>query len=156
MRRAAGFTLLELMLVLVLIGIGTSLAVISADRWAGRAQEQRWTDRTHQELRRLRNKAVLSGRPVQAVLDFKAASLSSQGTLLLQLPERFALRPDPAGTAALQAPSQPDERLELMFYPDGAVRQARFALVLPSGRQQVFSLARISGRIERVPIAASR
>ena len=49
MQAIRGFSLLELLLVLVLIGIGTSLGVASVDRLAGRAQEQRVTDQLQQE-----------------------------------------------------------------------------------------------------------
>jgi len=70
MKKTAGFTLLELLLVLVLVGIGTGLAMVSVDQLAGRAEERRWLDRTQQELKRLRNRAVLSGASVEATLYF--------------------------------------------------------------------------------------
>lgn len=149
MRRAAGFTLLELLLVLTLIGIGTGLAVVSIDRLASRNEERQWMDRTLQELRRLRNQAVLQGRPVQATVDFAQARIDSGAGNTLALPEPYQLRP-------LTDEDPPLQRLNLVFFPDGSVQEARFALVPPKGPAQEFHLTRVSGRIERLPLGSAR
>ena len=148
MNKATGFTLLELLLVLVLIGIGTSLAIVSVDRLAERVQEKRWVDRTQQVLHRLRNKAVLGGTPVQAFVRFAEGTLSSRGQTLLQLPKGFQWQ-----TAAPDAPHGIENVLPLVFFPDGTMQDARFILETPSGLRQEFHLERISGRIERLDLA---
>ncbi len=156
MKNAAGFTLLELLLVLVLVGIGTGLAMVSVDQLAGRAEERRWLDRTQQELRRLRNKAVLGGVPVEATLYFGSGRIATAGGNVLVLPERYQFVAAEAGTASrprAAARSDDDEFLGLMFYPDGTMQEAAFLMKTPTGVQQQFHMARISGRIERKNVA---
>lgn len=151
MNKAAGFTLLELLLVLVLIGIGTGLVIVSVDRLAERTQEKRWIDRTQQVLHRLRNKAVLGGSPVQASVHFREGTLSSREEILLHLPKGFEWQ----ATTSDAHPGKED-RLSLVFFPDGAMLDARFILRTPSGLRQEFHLERISGRIERLDLAAAQ
>lgn len=151
---ALGFTLLELLLVLVLIGIGTGLAIVSVDQMALRANERHWIDRTQLELKRLRNKAVLGGSTVQALVDFQRGTIVQQVAakeqrLVLELPPRYQFRP------ALLVSSDVASGLALVFYPDGSLSEARFLIRTPTGMQQIFHLAKISGRIERQDLAAA-
>lgn len=150
MKKAAGFTLLELLLVLVLVGIGTGLAIVSVDRLAERMQEKRWIDRTQQVLHRLRNKAVLGGAPVQASIHFREGTLSSRDQTLLHLPKGFQWQ-----TTTSDAPSGKEDVLLMVFFPDGTMQDASFILETPSGVRQEFHLERISGRIERLDLAAA-
>lgn len=154
MKKTAGFTLLELLLVLVLVGIGTGLAMVSVDQLAGRAEERRWLDRTQQELKRLRNRAVLGGRAVEATLFFDSGRIALAGSNVLELPDRYRF----VATAAprvrtVAARSADEESLPLVFYPDGTMQEASFLVRTPTGVQQQFRLARISGRIERTDAA---
>lgn len=150
-RKAAGFTLLELLLVLVLVGIGTGLAIASVDRLSSRMHERQWLDRTQQQLLRLRNKAVLGGRPVAAVLDFDAGTLASPAAPTLQLPRGYQW----SAAAPRAAAAGGGDTLRLMFLPDGTVREAAFVMQTPSGQRAQFRLQAISGRIERLPLAAA-
>lgn len=154
MKKVAGFTLIELLLVLVLIGIGSGLAIASVDRLAGRTEELRLLDRTQQELRRLRNKAVLSGITVQATVHFDRRTISSRSRTTLELPERYRFYP--VTGSPLSDSSQAADQLELLFYPDGTTREANFGVLTPSGLHQEFHLERISGRIERLNVAATQ
>ncbi len=143
-RRSAGFTLVELLVVLVLVGIGVGIAAFSVDRLADRARERQWLDRTHQELKRLRNRAVLSGQAVDAVVRFDSGELRQQGgRAVVRLPEnyRFA-RAQATGADDLQLASE-----ALRFFPDGSVKESRFFLETPSGTRYGFHLAQVSGRI---------
>lgn len=152
MKKAAGFTLIELLLVLVLVGIGTGLAIVSVDRLASRTEERRWLDRTQQELRRLRNKSVLSGAPVQATLHFERRTITTRSGTTLALPARYVLSAVPANQPS--GTTQSADRLELLFYPDGTMQEAHFAMATPTGIRQEFHLERVSGRIERINVAA--
>lgn len=146
---ARGFTLLELLLVLVLIGIGTSVAIISTNSLTGRASEKQWSDRTQHVLRGLRNKAVLSARPVLAEINFQTGSISSGDKALLVLPIQFQYRSagvTNSGAGSTTASSQ------IEFYPDGTMTSAQFLLISPGGTQEAFSLEAVSGRIRRSKI----
>lgn len=145
-----GFTLLELLLVLVLIAIGSVFAIASVDRLAGRLDERRWADVTQQTLTKLRNQAVLRGELVTANLDMDAGKiLQDQGdevVQLLVLPHayHFAMPVGAAG-AAVETVSQ----LPLYFYPDGTMDEAIFDLVLPSDGRRRYHLQRFTGKIAR-------
>ena len=145
----AGFTLLELILVLFIVGLGSLLAVASLDRIAVGAGERQWSDRTWQSLKRLRQHAVTQGEIVQATLDVEGGTLiavvgSTAVDVRLDLPEGFRFAP--GSDAAQEAPSGP---IALRFYPDGSAQSQRFALHMPSGASQLFAISGLSGRIWR-------
>lgn len=153
MKKAAGFTLIELLLVLVLIGIGTGLAIVAVDRLAGRTEERRWLDRTEQELRRLRNKAVLGGVPVEAALDFGYGTITVLEKSVLELPKNYRFRP--AAELSSAETSLSSDRLALIFYPDGTLQEASFAMVTPKGLRQEYHLEKVSGRITSFHVSAT-
>lgn len=148
--KASGFTLLELLLVLVLIGIGTGMAFMSTDRLAARAADRRLGDQTQHGLRQLRNKAILTATPVRGKLDFEHGTLSFSGRTIVSLPSQAKYRPT---TDAAVSSSRSDAVLELTFFPDGTTNNAQFLLVAPSGAQELFRLEGISGRIGRNKVA---
>ena len=148
----SGFTLIELLLVLVLIGIGTSLAIVSVDQLANRSQERRWLDRMQQELRRMRNQAVLSGRPVQATVDFERGTISGRSDVRFELPVGYGL--SSIHEASPADASESSGQLELLFFPDGTMLEAAFAMMTPGGVRQEFHMEPVSGRIERTDVAA--
>jgi general secretion pathway protein H len=144
-----GFSLLELLLVLVLVGIGVSLAVVSVDRMASRSQERQWLDKTYQSLRKLRNRAIFSSSPVEAVILFENAEIKTpaavdNGVSVLRLPKKYTFSALPATIPLSSEPSS----LVIVFYPDGTMRDAVFYLHTPSGHIQGFRLLDVSGRIE--------
>lgn len=148
-----GFTLLELVIVLAVIGFASLLAVASLDRMASSAAERNWSDRTLHELRRMRLLAASRGDVIQGVLDRRQAiltwtDLAAGETGRLELPENFAWAWGEGGFA--QAPSSTeDPTLVLRFYPDGSAIGREFRLLLPSGRSHVFHVNGVSGRIWR-------
>lgn len=150
----AGFTLLELLIVLALIAIASVFSVAAIDKLAGRLEQRRWSDLTQQSLTKLRNKAVMGGAVVMAVVDFDGGELLHVGSdsqrQLLVLPKAFQfVAPASAGTA-----DEPVRTMPLYFYPDGTMDEAVFDLVLPSEGRRRFHLARFTGKIERTVVDA--
>jgi prepilin-type N-terminal cleavage/methylation domain-containing protein len=153
MRRADGFTLFELLIVLVLIGLAGSLAVSSVDRIAGRSEETRWVDRTQQELLRLRNRAVFAGLSIQAEVDFIGGEIRLAGTapqVLVLLPSRYAFAPVMPELPPGAAPVAPPDVAVVVFNPDGTATDLHFALLLPNSYEQRFRVTGATGRIERI------
>lgn len=153
-RGVFGFTLLELLLVLVLLGIGVSLGLASVDRMAGRSQERQWADKTYQSLRKLRNKAIMSSAPIEADLNFAKGQIllrSSRTSVIsiIKLPEKYSF----SATPNLHTPISEFDSIALVFYPDGTMRDETFFLHAPSGYKQGFRLTTVSGRIEKFDAA---
>lgn len=150
--RQRGFTLLELLVVLVVIGLGSALGISAVDRLAGRTEESRWYDRTVQEVHRLRQQAVLGQRLIQAELSFSRGELLrvdlAPPKVLVALPAKYSFEPVP-GVAGLPD-SLPQDRVSLLFFPDGSLSDTRFALVGPQGQALQIHLAGLSGKIEQV------
>ena len=145
---SAGFTLLELLIVLALIAVASVFSVAAVDRLAGRVAERRWSDLTQQTLAKLRNKAVTGGVVVSAIVDFDGGALLPAGTdntdRLLVLPEtsRFVSSSSTGSSSTLP----------LYFYPDGTMDEAVFDLALPSEGRRRFRMARFAGKIERTTV----
>jgi len=146
---AAGFTLLELLIVLALVGLGAVFAIASVDRLASRLDERRWSDLTQQSLTKLRNKAVMSGTTVKAAIDYESGELLQIGTgepeKIMVLPLRFHFIP-PSHVSWVEGVLI--RRTALYFYPDGTFDEAIFDLVMPSEGRRRYRLARFTGMIE--------
>lgn len=148
----SGFTLLELLIVLALIAVATVFSVAAVDRLAGRVEERRWSDLTQQTLAKLRNKAVMGGVVVSAIVDFDGGALLQAGIdskdRLLVLPKTYQF--------VLSSSTGVGSNLPLYFYPDGTMDDAVFDLVLPSEGRRRFRMARFTGKIERTTVNNER
>ena len=129
--RLRGFTLLELLVVLVLIALAVSLAVASVDRIAGRMNERRWADQTLHALMKLRNQAMVQRKPVTVPL-----------ADLLALPPEFRL----------DKVSETSNADTLYFYPDGTMDEAQFDLVMPREGRRRYRLKRFTGQIDWIAV----
>jgi prepilin-type N-terminal cleavage/methylation domain-containing protein len=152
-KHSAGFTLLELLIVLALVGIGAVFAIASVDRLASRIDERRWSDLTQQALTKLRNKAVMSGVTVKAAVNFEGGELLQIGEAepqkIMVLPTRFHFVPPSHGSWVEGAQIR---QTPLYFYPDGTFDEATFDLLMPSEGRRRYRLARFSGKIERTNV----
>ena len=147
-RVSIGFTLLELLIVLALIGIASGFAVASVDKLAIKMDERRWEDRTRQALVSLRNKAMRTGVTMAAEVAFDAAEIrqfnAERTVVLLRLPANYSyeLASAPNGaTAASEA------KAVLYFFADGAMDGRAFDLVSSHGRRFEFKLAKHTGQV---------
>ena len=147
-RGANGFTLLELLIVLALIGIASGFAVASVDKLATRMDERRWQDRTRQTLQAMRNKAIRNGVTVAVEVAVDAAEirqLNEVGSeLLLKLPTNFKYE-------LVSAPGETKAALErkavIYFFADGAMDGQTFDLVSPQGRRYELKFAKHTGQV---------
>lgn len=141
-----GFTLLELLIVLLLAGLGGAIAVASMDRFALRSESVRWFDETQRALFKLRNAAILGERVVRARIDYTEGAIyrdlgSGRGALVLRLPPRYAFLP---GERTREVPAAHS----FSFLPDGSATDAHFVLRDPDGRERHYRITGIAGRIE--------
>lgn len=147
-RRVNGFTLLELLIVLALIGIASGFAVASVDKLAVKMDERRWEDRTRQALLTLRNRSIRAGVTVSAEIAFDAAEIrqlsGAESLLLLRLPANFRFE---VASASGSTNAATEHKAILYFFPDGAMDGQAFDLISPQGRRYEFKLAKHTGQV---------
>lgn len=154
---AQGFTLLELLIVLVLIGVGSTLAITSLGQFAGRSEARSGFERTYHELQRLRAQAIHRGVVVHARIDLDRRQLGvSEGGAWVaryELPTalHFVL---PASQDRQGRPREEVDRgeLPLFFFPDGSASDARFVVRARHAggfEDQQFRIVGLSGKITR-------
>jgi len=144
-KRQAGFTLAELLVVMVIVGLSVGFVATAFDRTLVVAQEKQWVEKTLRELNRVKVKAILTGRAQQVALDFSAGSLNlTDGIVeqeLLSLPEKYAYKSTkPDGEEA--------ETLRIIFFPDGSATESRFDLIAPKTGRSSFRVRGLTGQVE--------
>lgn len=115
--RARGFTLFEMLAVIVLIGVAVGLVGIGLGRGLQGASERQALARTVDALRAARVQAIVSGQPARARFDLRQRTV--------QGPVRAGSQRQPQGLA--QWPADWQVRLQTAeglgaafeFYPDG-------------------------------------
>lgn len=124
-RRAGGFTLLELLFVLVIVGLASAMAISNVGRMASRGSDTSLVDKVVREIKQARIKAILSGTPSQIEVQYEAGMLLSTDPNRppVRLPERYAFKPQDATVL--------DKTQNITFYPDGSATQAAFRLSTP-------------------------
>lgn len=105
-----GFTLFELLLVIVLVGVATSIVSVGVGRGLHSAQERSALANMVSALRSARLQAIGSGQPVRARFDLPRRQVLMAGHAPASWPEDFAVR--------LNTAEGLDAAFE--FYPDGA------------------------------------
>jgi prepilin-type N-terminal cleavage/methylation domain-containing protein len=146
-----GFTLLELLVVMALLGIATLLATGGAEPLLRAARERGWIDRLQAELIRTRSHARTSGRvaivsfvPEQDEIHFVAGSR----TRLLSLPDGFHF----GGAAdAAAGGSEQAQTKTLVFFPDGTASDLELIVTGSAGRTTRLRVVGVTGKIELGP-----
>ncbi|AMB86064.1 type II secretion system protein GspH [Pseudomonas agarici] len=108
-----GFTLLEMLVVILIISIGTSLLAHSVTGGLDNARERQAKRELSLALRSVRSQAVLSGQPTTLHFDLRRDSYRIGHQAEHFLPEGMHLRL----TTAVDLSSSRDGAVE--FYPDG-------------------------------------
>ncbi|KGF64879.1 GspH/FimT family pseudopilin [Pseudomonas lutea] len=107
--RARGFTLFELLVVIVLIGISVGLVSFGVGRGLQSAGERRALSEVVQSLRAARVQAIVSGQPAQTRFDLRNGRLQGPHLKAVQLPADMRVQ--------LQTADGLGSAFE--FYPDG-------------------------------------
>jgi prepilin-type N-terminal cleavage/methylation domain-containing protein len=114
-QRQQGFTLLELLLVIVIMAVALAVTSMSASRMAGSLDSQRWRQDLEFALSKQRVQAILTGQPQIVFLQLGKATLTADeagvSTPLFSLPSPWVF----AGPSEAAR-----ESLSLTYYPDGS------------------------------------
>jgi prepilin-type N-terminal cleavage/methylation domain-containing protein len=153
--RPGGYTLVELLLVLALLGIALAVVAVSVTQLVGRVQERSFVADFQHSLQRLQARAQLQNRIVVASVDFQQGRLLERTPegwsvwLALEEPHRFEAIPDrPLNPNDTPRPPGP---LTLMFFPDGQTTDAQFVLRAHAAQAWHVQLHGASGRMQMQP-----
>jgi prepilin-type N-terminal cleavage/methylation domain-containing protein len=149
-----GFTLVEVLIVTVIIGISASLVLSSFDRTLKTSEERQWVEKTLRQLNRVKAKATLTGKPQLLTVNFFNATLGLQidslnEEVLISLPDKFAFsRVRGADEVVMEVLDPADDKLRLTFYPDGSTSGARIDLVAPKTGAHRILVHALTGKVE--------
>lgn len=105
-----GFTLFELLVVIVLVGVATAILAIGIGKGMQAANERSALAHMVASLRSARVQAIASGKPVQARFDLAKRTVQTPGKKAATWPDDFVVRLHTAK----------DLGAAFEFYPDGA------------------------------------
>jgi general secretion pathway protein H len=155
-RRAHGFTLLELLVVLVLAGIAMAVVGMGGQAYMDRSRYSQAVRDVASQLNRARALSVQEGRPVAVAYQPEARQLLVDGQASLEIPasvsvqwqaiERNPRSREAAGAAATG-------QLVFVFNSDGGARGGRLA-VLRGGQGVNFRVNWLLGTVEQTAAVA--
>jgi general secretion pathway protein H len=146
MGRSAGFTLLELLVVITIIGLVMLAAPRLGGTWAENAKDRAAVREVGAALARARYMAVASRAPVEVLFDLASRTWRTIPTGPWgQLPDA-GIRVLGIDGAVMDQPSA----AAIRFYPDGGSSGGTIVLDMPAARQGQARIATdwLSGRIE--------
>ena len=137
MHRARGFTLLEMLAVIVVIGVAAGLLGYGLQHGMHRAAERKALGEMVQALRAARVRAILTGQPARARFDLQGRRVQGLGTPEAAWPEDWQVRLQTA--AGLGAAFE--------FYPDGGASGGNVQISAPAPRWRI-DVAWLTGTVQ--------
>lgn len=144
MRRPPGFTLVELIVVLAILGALAALAVPSFSRTIASARLRAGATEVRATLARARALAVLGGQVRSVVFDLDRGEYGIDNEAVLRR------LPDPVRWGALRVVSDRKERggARVLFFPDGTAEEAEVAVTLEDGGRIRVTVDPLTGIVE--------
>lgn len=141
-RRARGFTLIELIAVVVLLAIVLAIASLSLSKSLGSAKVRAASKDLVAALRYTRGQAIVKGTPQVLVMDLEQNSYVAPGKKSVSLPKDMVLRLTTAETEQTSASSG-----GIRFFADGSSTGGHVS-VLMGEREWRINVAWLTGEIE--------
>ncbi len=135
-----GFTLLELMVVMVIIGLASTLVFVATTGSIFRTEEHRFVEEFQAALMRAKASAMGRGEVVKVFIDGDGRRFSLDGKGWKKIPETIQI--EAAGLLDLGNATH-----ALYFYPDGSSSGGEIDIRREDGRRDGFRISRLFGRI---------
>ncbi|MGP1629180.1 MAG: GspH/FimT family pseudopilin [Giesbergeria sp.] len=148
--RATGFTLLELLVVLVLAGISAAVVGSGAQSFMDRARYHQAVRDVASRLSQARALCVQQGKSITVAYEPQARQLLVQGQPPLVIPQSLEVQwlPLPPDPKAVPASGQP----VFVFNADGGAKGGQFS-VARGGQGVQFRVSWLLGTVEQVAVA---
>ncbi len=135
-----GFTLVELLIVLILMGLLGSMVAVSVSSGLLKSKERRFVEDFVASMKRARNSAIGKGRGVNFIIDGQKRAFGINGRKLKEIPKAIEISAE--GIVELR-----DGQYAVTFYPDGSSSGGKIDLSWDSGRKDEFQIGMIWARI---------
>ena len=146
-RRAAGFTLVELLVVFALLALIVGLVPIAFNRLNESAQYRDTVRAVLTDLRAARQSAQSQGVETRFDVDLKARTFGVEGGARHQVPEPLTF-----GAVMAADEAGADGQLAIRFLPRGGASGGSVDLIRPSGSGVRLRVDWFSGRVEQEAI----
>lgn len=144
-KRSKGFTLVELLVVLILIGIFSSLVFVAVAGGILRSEENRFIQSFSQTLVRARSASLGRGEAVRFFIDGESRAFCVEGLKWQNIPESIKIEGEGVGEVEQGI-------YAVTFYPDGSSSGGEIDLRWEGGRMDRIVIDRFLGliRMERI------
>lgn len=158
-RQKNGFTLLELFVVTVLLGILATLAHASYRDLIGRGQLEGAAATLHMNIQNARITALNTGAPATMDFDCTTHTYTLNGSQRVRLPEYITYGADPSVKGKPSQPNDPPPASGITFRADGIEGRAEFspkgavfptgAVYLTNGRETLAITVALNGHVRK-------
>ena len=154
-RRAQGFTLLELLVVLALAAIAIAVVGMGGQAYMDRSRYSQTVRDVATQLNRARALSVQEGRPVAVTYQPEVRRLMVDGKFPMEVPESVLIQWEVIGRSPQQRPADGAAAGQpvFVFNPDGGARGGRLA-VMRGGQGVNFRVNWLLGTVEQTAAVA--
>ncbi len=136
-----GFTLVELLIVLILVGLLSSMVAVSVSSGLFKSRERRFVEDFMAQMKRARSGAIGRGRAINFVVDGDKRKFGIKDRRMMEIPRAIEISAD--GLVELG-----NGLFAVTFYPDGSSSGGEIDLSWDNGRKDNFHIGMIWANIE--------